>query len=169
MAPPSSRLLTPCLPCLPAPPARAGVCFTRNPATGDKVLYGEYLPNAQGEDVVAGIRTPLDVAHVSGGGGGRAGGLLGRAGAQPARPPRQVCLLPPESRPRALAPAWSAFCKHRACTDSVCAPPPPHPTPLQMADNFPAAYADLVANTTLLERHMRDMQAREGRRGLPPS
>lgn len=67
-----------------------GVCFTRNPATGDKVLYGEYLPNAQGEDVVAGIRTPLDVAH--------------------------------------------------------------------MADNFPAAYADLVANTTLLERHMRDMQ-----------
>jgi pyruvate,orthophosphate dikinase len=35
-----------------------GVGFTRNPATGDKVLYGEYLFNAQGEDVVAGIRTP---------------------------------------------------------------------------------------------------------------
>jgi pyruvate, orthophosphate dikinase len=35
-----------------------GVGFTRNPATGEKVLYGEYLLNAQGEDVVAGIRTP---------------------------------------------------------------------------------------------------------------
>lgn len=35
-----------------------GVAFTRNPATGEKKLYGEYLPNAQGEDVVAGIRTP---------------------------------------------------------------------------------------------------------------
>lgn len=35
-----------------------GVAFTRNPATGEKRLYGEYLPNAQGEDVVAGIRTP---------------------------------------------------------------------------------------------------------------
>src|SRR5512145_3522822 len=35
-----------------------GVAFTRNPATGEKALYGEYLPNAQGEDVVAGIRTP---------------------------------------------------------------------------------------------------------------
>ncbi len=36
-----------------------GVAFTRDPATGEKVLYGEFLPNAQGEDVVAGIRTPL--------------------------------------------------------------------------------------------------------------
>jgi pyruvate,orthophosphate dikinase len=36
-----------------------GVAFTRDPSTGDKVLYGEWLPNAQGEDVVAGIRTPL--------------------------------------------------------------------------------------------------------------
>lgn len=35
-----------------------GVAFTRNPATGDKIFYGEYLLNAQGEDVVAGIRTP---------------------------------------------------------------------------------------------------------------
>ena len=35
-----------------------GVAFTRNPATGEKKLYGEYLMNAQGEDVVAGIRTP---------------------------------------------------------------------------------------------------------------
>ena len=36
-----------------------GVCFTRDPATGDNHFYGEYLMNAQGEDVVAGIRTPL--------------------------------------------------------------------------------------------------------------
>ena len=36
-----------------------GVCFTRNPSTGEKEFYGEWLPNAQGEDVVAGIRTPL--------------------------------------------------------------------------------------------------------------
>ncbi|HRH42062.1 MAG TPA: pyruvate, phosphate dikinase, partial [Pyrinomonadaceae bacterium] len=39
-----------------------GVCFTRNPATGEKVLYGEYLLNAQGEDVVAGIRTPNPIS-----------------------------------------------------------------------------------------------------------
>ncbi len=35
-----------------------GVCFTRNPSTGENLFYGEYLVNAQGEDVVAGIRTP---------------------------------------------------------------------------------------------------------------
>ena len=35
-----------------------GVAFTRNPATGEYNFYGEWLPNAQGEDVVAGIRTP---------------------------------------------------------------------------------------------------------------
>ena len=38
-----------------------GVCFTRNPSTGENKFYGEYLMNAQGEDVVAGIRTPLSV------------------------------------------------------------------------------------------------------------
>jgi len=38
-----------------------GVAFTRNPSTGEKILYGEYLMNAQGEDVVAGIRTPLPI------------------------------------------------------------------------------------------------------------
>jgi pyruvate,orthophosphate dikinase len=41
-----------------------GVCFTRNPANGKNELYGEYLINAQGEDVVAGIRTPLPIAHM---------------------------------------------------------------------------------------------------------
>ena len=38
-----------------------GVAFSRNPATGEKGIYGEYLMNAQGEDVVAGIRTPLSI------------------------------------------------------------------------------------------------------------
>ncbi|MGD2143615.1 MAG: pyruvate, phosphate dikinase [Anaerolineae bacterium] len=38
-----------------------GVAFTRNPATGKKKLFGDFLDNAQGEDVVAGIRTPLDI------------------------------------------------------------------------------------------------------------
>ncbi len=41
-----------------------GVLFTRNPSTGDKILYGEYLTNAQGEDVVAGVRTPLPIARL---------------------------------------------------------------------------------------------------------
>jgi pyruvate,orthophosphate dikinase len=41
-----------------------GVCFTRNPSTGEQILYGEYLLNAQGEDVVAGIRTPNPISHL---------------------------------------------------------------------------------------------------------
>ncbi len=41
-----------------------GVAFTRDPATGEKALYGEYLQNAQGEDVVAGIRTPKKIAQL---------------------------------------------------------------------------------------------------------
>src|SRR5204863_8621041 len=40
----------------------SGVAFTRDPATGEKVFYGEFLINAQGEDVVAGGRTPEPVA-----------------------------------------------------------------------------------------------------------
>jgi len=41
-----------------------GVAFTRDPATGEKVFYGEYLINAQGEDVVAGVRTPQPIAKL---------------------------------------------------------------------------------------------------------
>ncbi|MEG2596910.1 MAG: pyruvate, phosphate dikinase, partial [Oscillospiraceae bacterium] len=41
-----------------------GVAFSRNPSTGEKKLYGEYLINAQGEDVVAGVRTPLTIDHL---------------------------------------------------------------------------------------------------------
>jgi pyruvate, orthophosphate dikinase len=42
-----------------------GVCFTRDPSTGDKTFYGDFLINAQGEDVVAGIRTPMHLAEMS--------------------------------------------------------------------------------------------------------
>ena len=42
-----------------------GVAFTRNPATGEKKLFGEFLINAQGEDVVAGIRTPKDIQELN--------------------------------------------------------------------------------------------------------
>jgi pyruvate,orthophosphate dikinase len=42
-----------------------GVAFTRNPSTGEKALYGEFLVNAQGEDVVAGIRTPQDLTEAA--------------------------------------------------------------------------------------------------------
>jgi pyruvate,orthophosphate dikinase len=42
-----------------------GVAFTRNPSTGERKFYGEFLVNAQGEDVVAGIRTPLDIDEMS--------------------------------------------------------------------------------------------------------
>jgi pyruvate,orthophosphate dikinase len=41
-----------------------GVAFSRNPSTGEKEIFGEYLPNAQGEDVVAGIRTPKPIAEL---------------------------------------------------------------------------------------------------------
>ena len=42
-----------------------GVAFTRDPATGEKVLMGEFLTNAQGEDVVAGVRTPMPIAEMA--------------------------------------------------------------------------------------------------------
>ena len=41
-----------------------GVAFTRNPSTGERVFYGEFLMNAQGEDVVAGLRTPMDISSL---------------------------------------------------------------------------------------------------------
>lgn len=46
------------------PDSATGVMFTRNPSTGEKELYGEYLVNAQGEDVVAGIRTPRPIREM---------------------------------------------------------------------------------------------------------
>jgi pyruvate,orthophosphate dikinase len=41
-----------------------GVAFTRDPATGEKGLFGEFLTNAQGEDVVAGVRTPMHIKEM---------------------------------------------------------------------------------------------------------
>ena len=67
-----------------------GVCFTRDPSTGENMFYGEYLVNAQGEDVVAGIRTPQPLskarrqARRDADGSGDAGGLR-RAAARCAR------------------------------------------------------------------------------------
>jgi pyruvate,orthophosphate dikinase len=46
------------------PTSGSGVGFTRNPSTGERKLFGEYLPNSQGEDVVAGVRTPLGIDKV---------------------------------------------------------------------------------------------------------
>ncbi len=42
-----------------------GVCFTRDPSTGEKIFYGDFLVNAQGEDVVAGIRTPMHLSEMA--------------------------------------------------------------------------------------------------------
>ena len=47
------------------PDSGTGVCFTRNPSTGEPVLFGEFLINAQGEDVVAGIRTPKPISELN--------------------------------------------------------------------------------------------------------
>jgi pyruvate, orthophosphate dikinase len=47
------------------PDSGSGVCFTRDPATGEPGVYGDYLPNAQGEDVVNGSRTPLPLQELS--------------------------------------------------------------------------------------------------------
>jgi len=41
-----------------------GVCFTRDPSSGEKIFYGDFLVNAQGEDVVAGIRTPMPLGEM---------------------------------------------------------------------------------------------------------
>ena len=60
-----------------------GVGFTRNPGTGENAIYGEYLVNAQGEDVVAGIRTPKPIAAMAAGDAGSASAA--RRAARPAR------------------------------------------------------------------------------------
>jgi pyruvate,orthophosphate dikinase len=56
-----------------------GVAFTRNPSTGENALYGEYLINAQGEDVVAGIRTPQELTEAARDRGGLRPAVAGRA------------------------------------------------------------------------------------------
>ena len=106
-----------------------GVCFTRDPSTGENAFYGEYLVNAQGEDVVAGIRTPQPVSKAQrqagrdADGSGDAGGLCrAAAGARdagealprhagpgvhgPARRSCTCCRLATASAPRQPACAW---------------------------------------------------------------
>ena len=82
----------------------SGVCFTRDPSTGEKTLYGEYLLNSQGEDVVAGIRTPIPVASLKK--EPRAGqtGVIARAcqppparPSAPSRSPRRPRRPPPDA------------------------------------------------------------------------
>ncbi|HME19425.1 MAG TPA: pyruvate, phosphate dikinase, partial [Nitrososphaerales archaeon] len=60
------------------PDSGSGVGFSRNPSTGEKKLYGEYLANAQGEDVVAGIRTPVGLESLDTGLRGELEGLAGK-------------------------------------------------------------------------------------------
>lgn len=79
-----------------------GVCFTRDPSTGEKKFFGEYLVNAQGEDVVAGIRTPAPINDAS----------------------------------------KMETNKHQKTLEEV----------------MPKAYADLVADYKMLEKHYKDMQ-----------
>src|SRR4028118_1450197 len=75
-------------------PSATGVAFTRNPSTGERAYYGEYLINAQGEDVVAGIRTPQYLT------------LAAREAARaPAAPPRPDARPPPGAGPPPREPA----------------------------------------------------------------
>src|SRR5437867_3017070 len=74
-----------------------GVAFTRNPATGENLLYGEWLPNAQGEDVVAGIRTPRPLSRsgsLTGGDRRGRGGKPRRSSSAPRRRPARQPELP---------------------------------------------------------------------------
>ena len=64
-----------------------GVAFTRNPATGEKGIYGEYLINAQGEDVVAGVRTPPPICRIWSLRSRRASCISYRPAAASVRPP----------------------------------------------------------------------------------
>ena len=59
-----------------------GVAFTRNPGNGENKFYGEYLINAQGEDVVAGIRTPAPINESSKSEHNRKTGIFGKNNAQ---------------------------------------------------------------------------------------
>ena len=70
-----------------------GVCFTRDPATGEKRLFGEFLANAQGEDVVAGIRTPEPIERDA-----RADAGSLRAARPDPRAPRDALSRPPGRR-----------------------------------------------------------------------
>ncbi len=99
-----------------------GVAFTRNPATGEARVFGEYLVNAQGEDVVAGIRTPQPID-----GGGRR-----RPGRRTSRRPPASCTrsAPGSSATSATCRTWSS----RSSTTSLsCSRPAPASAPASAA------------------------------------
>ena len=81
-----------------------GVAFTRNPSTGDNALYGEFLVNAQGEDVVAGIRTPQNITEAARKAAGSDKSLARIADARSLRPVRRHHPTPGEALPRHAGP-----------------------------------------------------------------
>ena len=93
-----------------------GVAFTRNPATGEKKLFGEFLMNAQGEDVVAGVRTPQPIDQLA---GGHARGLRAVRGASATRWRTTTATCRTWSSPSRTA---SSTCSRPA---TASAPPPP--------------------------------------------
>lgn len=130
-----------------------GVCFTRNPATGEKGLYGEYLANAQGEDVVAGgracVRSSLCAcayAFLTAAVSLKTGVLYGLQTTIPT--------FPPPLTKHTLGSRPTSPCTYTRLAAGIR-------TPLnvtKMAEVFPTAYVDLVRDTTALEQHMQDMQ-----------
>jgi len=108
-----------------------GVGFTRDPATGRNIFYGEWLPNAQGEDVVAGIRTPRPLnRHVGQGDGGATRPVKGGSAAKGTRKSKKTA-----------GPGTAAGTKI-----------------VTLEDAMPQAYTDLVRIRGILEKHFRDMQ-----------
>ena len=71
-----------------------GVAFTRDPATGENLFYGEYLINAQGEDVVAGIRTPQQVTLVGSRRWAKDNNVSEEDRAKSSRPSKNTCPTP---------------------------------------------------------------------------
>ena len=92
-----------------------GVAFTRNPATGEKKLFGEFLTNAQGEDVVAGVRTPMPIAEMA----EKFPEALpsSRASARPWRTTIGIC--------RTWSSPWSTASSSCSRPATASAPPPP--------------------------------------------
>ena len=93
-----------------------GVAFTRNPATGEKKLFGEFLTNAQGEDVVAGVRTPMPISEMAEK-FPEAFAAVRRASARPWRSTITTC--------RTWSSPWSTASSTCCRPATASAPPPP--------------------------------------------
>jgi len=128
-----------------------GVAFTRNPATGENVFYGEWLPNAQGEDVVAGIRTPRPLNRAAAeepGAGSGAGAGRGKKGARKATVAHRVVARGLVAS-AAGAMTGSRFGAAAARADEASS---------TLEDSMPQAYGELVRIRGVLESHFHDMQ-----------